>query len=278
MAACLVLALVALGFGYVRWDEDRVTLLESQEELATTQSRLNDYRSLAEVDALFHSGAYRESIPAYRALTGVAGDTIETRVRHATRLIALNAAMDTLRLLSDRDILPPSSTLPAPAPAPVKTDGLERTNPERFDSLTFALKKAEMQVRNLQQRMTRSSGPNYLTFESKKGNETYYVGEIKKGKAHGDGVALLSTGSRYFGQWKNNLKHGTGEFYWSDGAWYEGDYENDERSGQGTYHFPKGDVFTGEWKNDVRSGPGVFYDKKGKVVAKGIWKNDELVQ
>jgi hypothetical protein len=155
---------------------------------------------------------------------------------------------------------------------------LEASNPNQYDSLRFALQKAEMQIRNLESRLRNTSGGNYLTFDSRQGNEVYYVGDIKNGKANGRGVALLSSGSRYLGEWQNNMKHGIGEFHWPDGAWYEGEYENDKRSGRGTYHFPDGSVFVGHWEDDVREGEGIFYDKKGGVVAQGVWEDDELVE
>ena len=65
--------------------------------------------------------------------------------------------------------------------------------------------------------------------------------------------------------------------YWPDGEYYEGSYLNDERSGIGTYTWPNGDKFIGEWARDMRNGEGIFYNKKGEVIAKGSWKNDELV-
>ena len=69
-----------------------------------------------------------------------------------------------------------------------------------------------------------------------------------------------------------------GSFYWPDGEHYEGTYRNDRRTGQGTYIWPTGEKFVGEWENDERNGEGVFYGPEGNVVARGTWKDDELVE
>lgn len=147
-----------------------------------------------------------------------------------------------------------------------------------YDSLTFSLVKANVQIESLKKRLKNARSGEYLKFINSKGNEVYYVGQLKTGKANGEGVALLSTGSRYEGEWQNNLRHGKGVFYWPDGAYYEGFYQNDKREGLGTYHWPNGEKFTGQWKSDKRNGAGAFYDKDEKVTIKGIWQNDELVK
>ena len=149
---------------------------------------------------------------------------------------------------------------------------------DKLDSMAFALQKAEMFADKLQVQVDENTAGNYLTFKSIQGNSVYYVGDIQGGKANGTGVGLLSTGSRYEGEWKNNKKHGNGIFQWQDGALYNGEYRNDQRHGAGTYQWPNGERFVGGWEKDVRSGQGTFYDAKGKVVASGLWRDDELVK
>ena len=287
----LLIALVLLiGFGatylYQRYSAlDRLSE-EQQVRLTVTEARLDGIERLLNADSLLYAGDYQVAEVAYEQLRGETTELItparlERRRDFARTQLQRQIELDTLRRFALRmgrlEALPdPTPVLSAPTAAPAPAPS---PNSARADSLNFALRKAELRVRNLERRLaTRTSDSNYLTFDTRKGNTVYYVGGVRRGKAYGRGVALLSTGSRYEGEWQNNRKHGTGEFFWPDGARYEGEYENDERSGRGTYHFPKGDMFVGEWRDDLRNGEGVFYDKSGKVVARGVWKDDELVE
>ena len=148
----------------------------------------------------------------------------------------------------------------------------------QFDSLNFALDKANMRIRSLEVQLQEDTTYSYLTFKTSKGIQAHYVGQVKYEKARGNGVALLSTGSRYEGEWKNNLRHGQGAFYWPDGQYYVGTYKDDRRHGLGTYHWTNGEKFVGYWENDRRNGEGTFYGEEGEIVAKGTWKDDELVE
>ena len=246
-------------------------------------ARLAVLSRLQTVDSLFHTGEYAAARTAYQELLAdtsrlIDKELLNTRIGHAGQLIRFEDRLADLRRLAARRPAEAESLSPLSPPTVVNRMPLENSRPDQYDSLRFALQKAEMQVRNLQGQLRSSSGGNYLTFESRQGNEVYYVGDIKRGKANGRGVALLSSGSRYVGEWLDNQKHGTGEFHWPDGAYYEGEYANDQRSGRGTYHFPHGEVYVGEWEDDVRHGEGIFYDEKGEVMAQGEWKADELVE
>lgn len=154
---------------------------------------------------------------------------------------------------------------------------LERQR-EELDSLSFALDKSRMRENDLRRSLEQKPEREYLTFMSSKGNEVHYIGEVKDGEASGEGIGLWETGSRYEGEWKNNERHGEGVFYWPDGERYEGEYENDRRSGKGTYYWTNGEKYVGEWADDRRSGKGTFYGADGKIVASGMWKNDELIE
>ena len=249
-------------------------------------ARLAGYARLDSADALLFAGQYDEAARAFEALeadSALAGRGVGTdyglRYDHLARVTALYREVDTLRELAGRPPrevivrLPAQPVARALAPLP-----LESSRPGEYDSLNFALRKAEMRIRSLEGRLRQRSGGNYLTFESTQGNDVYYVGDVRRGKANGRGVALLSSGSRYQGEWRDNRRHGEGTFYWPDGAYYEGQYVEDERDGRGTYHFPDGSVFVGEWEADLRNGEGIYYDKDGEVVARGLWDDDELVQ
>lgn len=262
--------------------EQQLAVLTAQEPSASPE--LTAHRRLAAADAYLYAGRYDDASAAYKRLqqdssfVGMASPLAD-RLNHAQTLRRMSIALDTLSTLSGRR---PLSAAPLPMPASVRPKGvaplaIANSRPEDFDSLSFALQKAELRIRNLEQRLQRSTAGNYLTFTSGQGNEVYYVGDVTAGKANGSGVALLSSGSRYAGDWRDNRRHGEGTFRWSDGAYYEGSFYNDQRDGQGTYHFPSGEVYVGEWENDLRNGEGVVYDRDGEVVAQGLWEDDELV-
>tara|TARA_A100000164_G_scaffold369274_1_gene393588 strand:- start:407 stop:898 length:492 start_codon:yes stop_codon:yes gene_type:complete len=52
-----------------------------------------------------------------------------------------------------------------------------------------------------------------------------YVGEVKKGKAHGKGILNFADGSTYEGKFKKNRIHGKGKFTDSGGNVYEGKFK-----------------------------------------------------
>lgn len=147
---------------------------------------------------------------------------------------------------------------------------------DQVDSLIFALEKAYSRAKSLSGQLSQKPKNGHLDFTGAKGVSIYYVGELKDGKAYGEGIAMYSDGSRYEGNWENNQRHGEGTFYWPDGEYYKGSYKKDQRHGMGNYYWPNGDMFSGEWKKDKRNGEGTFYGKDGKTV-NGLWKNNKLV-
>jgi hypothetical protein len=279
-----VLAVILMASYFMgRTDSLEEALVAERASNAVRADSLRHYARIGVGDSLVREGNYRQAIDVYEDLEAdtsftYAGEILDDRIEHARRLVQVGARLDTLRRMSARRLLPTAPSLAPIQPTTVARMDMEATNPNQYDSLRFALKKADMQIRNLKGQLRNTSGGNYLTFKSRQGNDVYYVGDVRNGKANGRGVALLSSGSRYQGEWADNRKHGVGEFNWPDGARYEGQYEDDQRSGQGTYHFPDGSVFVGDWENDLRNGEGIFYNKRGDVVARGVWRDDELVE
>ena len=289
LVVALFAGLVALGafawHSHERAEAATAEAVLAKAQLDTAGQRERAYRRLAAADSLLLDGEYRAARRAYEALAAdgaLAALTpdadLEARLDHIGLLTSYLYELDTLRELAGRPPRKVFVSLPAQArPTPVAPLALERARPDQYDSLNFALRKADMRIRSLEGRLRQNSGGNYLTFESAQGNDVYYVGDVRDGKANGSGVALLSSGSRYQGEWRDNRRHGQGTFYWPDGAYYEGAYVDGERDGQGTYHFPDGSMFVGDWEADLRNGQGIFYDKKGEVVARGEWEDDEYV-
>ncbi|PPK87730.1 hypothetical protein CLV84_0680 [Neolewinella xylanilytica] len=278
-----IVAAVVAGYALLRLNAPDEETTELRQRLSEQASRIEAYTSLLAVDSIFNRGDYQAALRQYEALQPpdsllALRGAVTSRIQHARRLLEIRSVLDSLEIRASRGVLTVSRPLAGVGSSPVRSMPLAESRPAQYDSLLFALQKADMQIRNLQGQLRRSSGGNYLTFESRQGNAVYYVGDVRDGKANGRGVALLSSGSRYLGEWKDNQKHGVGEFHWPDGAYYEGEYEEDERSGEGTYHFPGGEIFIGEWDNDLREGDGIFYDADGEVVAQGEWDDDELVE
>lgn len=243
----------------------------TREENQTLTKKLESHEQLAKIDSLLLEGDYDGAIASYQYNLQAAG-------KENNMVIPLRIALAEKLRSSD------TSFKTALGNEPKKQDTLpvsrwsEETAIRKYDSLNFSLEKAKVQLVRLKKQLQQKSYGEYLTFKSQKGNQLHYIGQVKNGKAHGFGVALLETGSRYEGEWQDNQRHGEGTFYWPDGEYYVGSYENDKRSGYGTYFWPNGEKYTGQWKDDKRSGTGKFYDADGEIVAGGEWSDDKLVE
>ena len=223
-------------------------------------------------DSLLAYGDYSSAIQLYHQLLT---DSMSDARQIDLHLMIVKKLINERR--TDKKRVADSATM-AEMPAVVTDRSALPDEQRKYDSLIFALQKAHRQLDRLKHQQMKKDYGEYLAFESIKGNTVHYVGQVKDDKANGRGVGLLNTGSRYVGEWVNNQKHGKGVFYWADGQYYEGDYKEDKRHGYGTYHWPNGEKFAGYWANNERNGEGVFYGEEGNVLARGIWKNDELVE
>ncbi len=115
-----------------------------------------------------------------------------------------------------------------------------------------------------------------------------YVGEVKNGKRHGQGVMIWSlNGDKYVGQWKNGVRHGDGimtSYYASDSfesrrsvAVYVGQWKDGLQHGLGRYEVGMG-VYDGGFARGERHGMGTltknFRSGKEKLVAR--WVDGDL--
>ena len=224
------------------------------------------------IDSLLLTGSYAEALSAYQQQ-----ETLQVDNAQFSRALQMRMNLAQQMIDKDRQILKQRNM----DTTTVVTDTGPEITPEevrQFDSLNFALDKAYMRIEYLSGQLESNTNYAYLTFKTSKGIQAHYVGQVKDQRAEGQGVALLSTGSRYEGDWKNNMRHGEGVFYWPDGQYYQGNYKDDKRHGLGTYHWTNGEKFIGYWENDQRNGEGTFYGEQGEIVAKGTWKDDELVK
>lgn len=278
-----VLSIIALIFMYTKYDglqKETERIIAQRDSL---QNQADFLQTLLAVDTLLLDNQFDKAYSLIDQLgVGIEDPGLVNFL--GAREEAITRSQENWINAQPRPVLPkfasvqetPRSAVPV-ANNEMNSDSLMNLQ-NRLDSMAFALQKAEMFADKLQVQVKGNTAGNYLSFKSRKGNMVYYVGDIKEGKAHGSGVGLFSTGSRYEGDWLNNLKHGKGVFQWQDGATYDGEYKDDLRHGTGTYHWPDGQKFVGEWEKDVRSGEGTFYDDKGKMVATGLWRDDELVK
>ena len=268
----LVISVLMAGFFFLRSNGLKAEL-EAQKQISQlSASQQAAEAQLKSIDTVLMEGNYREALQSYNvalANDSLGSGEIQWRIDLARQLVSLEQRAN--RPDTPASVVQIEDTVQSEAMATPKEI-------RSYDSLMFVLEKTEVQMERLKQQVKERSLGTYLTFKSKKGNPIHYVGEVKNGKANGEGIALFGSGSRYVGTWSENMRHGEGTFYWPDGQFYEGSYQNDIRHGQGTYHWPSGEKYTGEWRNDQRNGQGTFFGTEGEVVAKGTWKNDEFVK
>ncbi|KAH3722808.1 2-isopropylmalate synthase [Pelomyxa schiedti] len=78
-----------------------------------------------------------------------------------------------------------------------------------------------------------------------------YVGGMKDGEFHGEGVRVWSNGDRYQGSWEDDKEHGNGTKRWArDGSSFTGVWERGVPV-KGTMEWPNGDKFTGTFTEEV---------------------------
>lgn len=104
---------------------------------------------------------------------------------------------------------------------------------------------------------------------------SYYIGEFKDDKFHGNGKYFFAGGDHYDGEWKDDEKHGKGKYYFDNGDFYDGEWKNGVRHGNGTLFFNNGNRWEGEWKNDKRNGKGTLFFTDGERL-EGTWKESKM--
>jgi hypothetical protein len=102
----------------------------------------------------------------------------------------------------------------------------------------------------------KNQGDDYACKVAKKSLEGEYIGDCKKGLAHGEGWSKGT--DTYKGHWKKGFPDGKGEYTWANGESYNGSFKMGKRHGQGTMT---------EFTNDLLM--------EGKL---SVWKNDEFVE
>ncbi|MEM6633036.1 MAG: hypothetical protein AAF694_25420 [Bacteroidota bacterium] len=285
--ALLALTTFSSGYFFVRSSElqDELAVLREQVDASDESEKNTFLMRLVSIDSLLLNEHYSEARKAYESLLQEIpkDDAFSTAVHlgmhNMRKLEGMRAKIHSLENEESYEILTAKM-----AEQTREVDSISSLlavsrsiRSRQYDSLTFALEKANIRSKSLKSQIAQLPQSNYLKFIDKDGMEVFYVGGVKDKLAYGKGVGLYSNGNRYEGEWKANERHGKGTFYWSDGEYYVGNYYQNERQGQGNYYWPNGDKFTGLWQHDKRNGIGTFYGKDGKTVASGNWKNNKLI-
>jgi len=99
-----------------------------------------------------------------------------------------------------------------------------------------------------------------------------WVGQLKNGKAHGEGCFSFPDGEQYIGQLENGLRHGQGTMSFPSGEQYIGQFENGLRHGQGKMTICGGEAtYEGQWRQGKRHGSGTLDYLGEKYV--GEWQD-----
>jgi hypothetical protein len=102
-------------------------------------------------------------------------------------------------------------------------------------------------------------------------NGRTYVGDIRDGKANGQGVMTYPDGQEYVGQFLDGQRHGQATVMFPDGRRFVGEYRNDKRNGKGTLTLANGEKYVGEYRNGEKNGQGTSYLANGEVQSSGLW-------
>ncbi|HET8858318.1 hypothetical protein [Marivirga sp.] len=236
------------------------------------------YRQKSKADELFIAGKYNSAMDIYMQIVDSIDDKSFMKSRKATiaRFNSLRSKLDSTQNVSSSQMANMERELEH------KINEVEEKYQNRFESIKTDLNKEIASLKNTIEQKDKQiqykAELGRLTFYNANGTKIAYFGEVKFGKANGEGIGHYSSNSVYDGDWKNNMKHGKGTYKWVDGHKYVGEYQNDKREGTGTYYWNTGEKYVGEWENDKRNGHGILYDKDGKIKLEGEWNEDELVQ
>jgi hypothetical protein len=111
-------------------------------------------------------------------------------------------------------------------------------------------------------------GWNYKR-DDEQGSERY-VGTMARGRMHGIGTYLESTGEIYQGEFQDGREQGRGLRVFPTGR-YDGEWRQGLRHGRGVMFWINGNLFRGEFRDGLPEGPGEFYSVEGGWF-RGTWQ------
>ena len=92
----------------------------------------------------------------------------------------------------------------------------------------------------------------------KRYNDAYYLGELKNGRRHGQGIMRYASGRVYEGNWTSDMRHGRGYEKYANSNVYDGEFAKGKAEGKGVYSWANGEIYDGEWKAGLKNGDGVW--------------------
>lgn len=266
-----------------QYKQSQFKLKSESEKLKLARIELDYFKGKSIADDEFISEDFERAFQKYKQLPigfGV-NALLEKRLEQYKSLVNTKEATDSLLLSSKQQIMNYQNYLDA-AQKKIIVLTQDKHTQEKFvqkliDSLQISIKDRNYALQKLDSASNLVvSEKKLLKFQSTKGKDVIYLGEVKEGKANGEGIGIFSSGGMYEGYWSNNLRHGRGIYQWKDGEKYEGGFKEDKRNGFGIYFWKNGEKYEGYWNNDKRHGKGKIIDKSGKEKVSGEWENDEL--
>ncbi len=254
----------------------KLELAELEGAVEKTRFKLDSAAQKSKADELFINEEFEEAWEAYEAIPNTDGrELIASRNEELAKRRTARASLE-----QNAQYLEASAEERAKL-MDIRLSAAEINFQHQLDSVKSEMNSRIGKLQNLvsQKDAELAQVPELgrLEFYNARGTKINYFGEIKNGKANGEGVGVYATGSVYDGDWKNNQKHGKGTYTWDEGEVYDGQFVEDRREGKGTYYWTNGDRYTGSWKDDRRNGIGILYNNDNEVVLEGNWKNDEFV-
>ncbi|MFT2008579.1 hypothetical protein ACMA1I_07885 [Pontibacter sp. 13R65] len=253
-------------------------IAQTQVVVESLKSRLDSVILKSTADELFINGQYDSAMAVYKAIPNGAysAQFVNERKKIIEQMAEFRQSLRNKAEQAEKKAEISEDMLG------LKLTSLELQHESTSDSLQTVLSNRiealENQLKRKDQELAAIPRIERLTFYNANGTKINYFGEVRNGKANGQGIGSHATGSVYDGEWKNNKKHGKGTYKWVEGEIYEGDFVDEKREGEGTYYWPNGDKYVGGWANDARNGQGTLYDKEGKIIVQGEWRNDEVAK
>ncbi|MCA1761438.1 MAG: hypothetical protein ABR574_06005 [Cryomorphaceae bacterium] len=276
LLAIVIALLIGCGILFNQQRKLKTKLSELESTTEKVAFNLDSITQKSKADELFINEEFKEAWEAYEAIPNTDGRELiasrkeELAKRRARRASLEQNAQYLEASAEEREKLMDIRLSTAEINFQNKLDSTQNQLNTQIGELQSQLAQKEAELAQVPE-LSR------LEFYNSRGTKINYFGEVKSGKANGEGIGVYATGSVYDGDWKDNQKHGKGTYTWDEGEVYEGQFVEDSREGKGTYYWTNGDRYTGSWKGDRRNGIGTLYNKDNEVVLEGNWKNDEFV-
>lgn len=135
-----------------------------------------------------------------------------------------------------------------------------------------AKKDRSQDIKNLlaQQKTTAQTSPRSGWGEIEWPSKSYYLGNIRVGKADGQGTMLFESGVWYKGSWSNNMFNGNGMLRFPTGEYYQGGFKDNMLHGKGVLVWPTGEKYEGDFFNGYMQGQGKLSWSGGKYYQGGF--------